>query len=107
MEPRARPPAAPAVANSPFAPEERVFYAFLTSGGADRAGGGRRVWDGLWLDVSGDEPLPLVAYAHHLTTSHTPELDELGRRLPRRLRGDWHWSASTLARRTIKLSRPQ
>ena len=38
-------PGLPPPRRSPFAPHERVVFAFLTSGGGDRAGHGRRIWD--------------------------------------------------------------
>ena len=97
-------PGLPPPRRSPFAPLERVVYAFLTSGGGDRAGSGRRVWSSLWLEIRGDEPLHLAAYAHHLSTTRTPELEQLASRLPSSLRGDWHWSASSLARRTVQIT---
>ena len=96
-------PGVPPPRRSPFAPDERVVFAMLTSGGGGSAGGGRRVWE-LWLDVRTSEPLHVAVYAHHLSTSHTPELDRLASAMPAELRGDWHWSASSLAKRTIELS---
>jgi len=95
-------PGVPPPRRSPFAPDERVVFAFLISGGGSQPGGGRRVWE-FWLDVRGDEPLPLAAYSHHVGSTRTRALEELASRLPQRLRGDWHWSASSLARRTLQL----
>ena len=96
-------PGLPPPRRSPFAPAERVVFAFLTSGGrpAGKAAA-PRIWD-LWIDVLGADPLALAAYAHYPDMTSTPALDELARRLPPELRGDWHWSASTLTRRTLHI----
>ena len=96
-------PGLPLPRRSPFAPQERVVFAFLTSGGGDSAGGGVRVWD-LWLEVKGSEAMSMAVYGHHVSSTKTPELELLAQRLPASLRGDWHWSASSLVRRTIALN---
>ena len=88
---------------SPFAPDERIIFAFLTSGGSTRAGSGRRVWE-LWLEVGGDAPLDFAVYSHHMSSTKTEELELLAERIPTSLRGDWVWSASSLERRTIKMT---
>ena len=58
----------------------------------------------VWIEVRGSEPLPLTAYAHHVGSTRTEALELLASRLPSKLRGDWHWSASSLARKTLHIA---
>ena len=55
-------PGVPPPRRSPFAPHERVIFAFLTSGGGDRAGRGRRTWNvSSFLHCSFELCLPLLS----------------------------------------------
>ena len=64
-----------------------------------------RVWE-LWVDVAGEEPLELAAYAHYLDVASTPELEALAKWMPKAASlGYWHFFSSMLARRTVPMRR--
>jgi hypothetical protein len=110
--PRPRPPQS---RRSPFAPHERVAFAFLTCGsaaasatptGGTAAPGGVPpapcVWE-LLLEVRGSEPLPLAVYGHYVQLTRSEPLEALSAALEPRLRGDWHWFSSMIERVTLQM----
>jgi len=88
-------PRPPVPRRSPFAPDERLHFAFLTCG----SGGGAEpcLWD-LTLVVNGSAPLPLAVTGHYPDIADTPELEALSEALPTELRADWHWFSSMVQR---------
>lgn len=109
---RPRPPQA---RRSPFAPDERVAFAFLTCGSAAASAaptGGTAdaegatpapcVWD-LVLEVRGSDPLPLAVYGHYVQLTRSEPLEALSAALEPRLRGDWHWFSSMIERTTLQM----
>ena len=89
---------------SPFAPDERVAFAFLTSGGEDGRGDAKkaRVWD-LWVEVEGESLLELAVYGHYPELGSS-ELDTLKGRMPPGVKeGTWHWFPSMLSRWSLQM----
>jgi len=110
---KAQIPRPPKLRRSPFAPSERLAFAFLTCGsaassaapvvfGGDGGAPAPCAWD-LVLEVNGSAPLELAVYGHYTQLTRSEPLELLSAALEPELRGDWHWFSSMLQRVTLPM----